>query len=167
MGQLNEGHRVAFWYDRILLRKSAYIVIRHWGCSRFGRILISKAARKRRDCAYDFRRLKFFSVACFRLDPRLFSSAKGKEENRRLFKKTFKGRDSAGYFASGSRFEKNHLLWLKKCPNCAAQLPLAALFCEACEHNFLSGAVGFRNKMLPSSEPVEEHGKRSAVARRA
>ncbi len=139
MGQLNEAHRVAFWYDRTLLRKSAYIVIRHWGCSRFGRILISKAARKRRDCAYDFRRLKFFSVACFRLDPRLFSSAKGKEENRRLFKKTFKGRDRRGLFCLGEQVRKESSPVVKKMSQLRGAAPARSPFLRGLRAQFSFG----------------------------
>lgn len=78
--------------------------------------------------------------------------------------KRLRGGAWLNYPLPGGMFEKNHLLSSKKCPSCAAQLPLSALFCEACEYNFLSGAVGFRNKLLPSSESVEEHA-RSRVAR--
>jgi hypothetical protein len=41
----------------------------------------------------------------------------------------------------------------KKCPNCAEQLSLAALICESCAFNFLSGMVGRGHKMLPAPEP--------------
>jgi predicted amidophosphoribosyltransferase len=109
----------------------------------------------------------FFLLLVFGLILAFFPARRARRKIGGFLKKHLREETGAGRFASGSRFEKNHLLSLKKCPNCAAQLPLAALFCEACEHNFLSGAVGFRNKMLPSSESVEEHGKRSAVARRA
>lgn len=30
----------------------------------------------------------------------------------------------------------------KNCPNCAEQLPLSALICDACDYNFLSRTVG-------------------------
>jgi hypothetical protein len=44
----------------------------------------------------------------------------------------------------------HHILPLKKCPNCAEQLPLSALVCDECDYNFLSGTVGYRHKLLPA-----------------
>jgi hypothetical protein len=38
----------------------------------------------------------------------------------------------------------------KNCPNCAKQTPLSALFCDACDFNFLSGMVGSKLKSLPA-----------------
>ena len=38
----------------------------------------------------------------------------------------------------------------KNCPNCAKQTPLSALFCEACDFNFLSGMIGSKLKSLPA-----------------
>jgi hypothetical protein len=35
----------------------------------------------------------------------------------------------------------------KNCPNCAAQVPLAALLCDACEHNFIA-MPSYRHKLL-------------------
>src|SRR4029453_8540716 len=43
---------------------------------------------------------------------------------------------------------------LKKCPNCAEEVPLSVLMCDACDYNFLSGMVGCRLKLLPSPEPL-------------
>lgn len=37
---------------------------------------------------------------------------------------------------------------LKTCPNCADQVPLSTLVCDACDHNFLSGSI-VRHKLLP------------------
>ena len=45
----------------------------------------------------------------------------------------------------------------KKCPNCAGNLPISTLVCDACEYNFLSGTVGLRNKLLPSPDEPETH----------
>lgn len=41
----------------------------------------------------------------------------------------------------------------KPCPNCAEQLPLAAIICSACDHNFLADRPG-RVKLLPPPEPM-------------
>jgi len=38
----------------------------------------------------------------------------------------------------------------KNCPNCAKQTPLSALFCDACDFNFLSGMIGSKLKSLPA-----------------
>ena len=38
----------------------------------------------------------------------------------------------------------------KNCPNCAEPTPISALFCDACEYNFLSGMVGTKLKSLPA-----------------
>jgi len=51
-------------------------------------------------------------------------------------------------------FEKQHIPALKKCPNCAEQLPLSVLCCDACDYNFLSGMVGHGHKLLPPPEPL-------------
>lgn len=40
----------------------------------------------------------------------------------------------------------------KNCPNCAEQVPLSTLACDACEYNFLSGSNGPRHKLLPSPD---------------
>jgi hypothetical protein len=40
----------------------------------------------------------------------------------------------------------------KQCPNCAGQIPIDALVCDACDYNFLSMMVGYRHRQaqLPS-----------------
>lgn len=40
----------------------------------------------------------------------------------------------------------------KKCPNCSDNQPMAALVCDACDYNFLSGTVGSRLKLLQAPE---------------
>jgi hypothetical protein len=52
--------------------------------------------------------------------------------------------------ASDRILESQHTLARKQCPNCAEQLPLVALLCDACDYNFLSGMVGSGQKLLPS-----------------
>jgi|SRR5690349_17782350 hypothetical protein len=46
-------------------------------------------------------------------------------------------------------FEKQPLSKLyKSCPNCAAQLPLGALLCGACDYNFIASIASHRYKLL-------------------
>jgi hypothetical protein len=54
-------------------------------------------------------------------------------------------------------FERRQIAALKKCPNCAEQLPLSAVLCDACDYNFLSEMVGHGQKLLPSPEALA-HG---------
>jgi hypothetical protein len=70
-------------------------------------------------------------------------------------KKSFTARsDPMDNSTAGRFFERHHIPALKKCPNCAEQLPLSALICDACDYNFLSGMVGHGQKLLPSPEPM-------------
>ena len=43
------------------------------------------------------------------------------------------------------------VLAFKKCPQCAEQLPVSALVCDGCDHNFLAGSI-LRHKLLPAPE---------------
>ena len=54
-------------------------------------------------------------------------------------------------------FKRHHVLTLKKCPECAEQLPISALVCDACDYNFLCRTVGHRHKLLPSSSDALAH----------
>jgi hypothetical protein len=36
----------------------------------------------------------------------------------------------------------------KNCPNCAAQVPLSALLCDACDFNFIASIASHRHKLL-------------------
>jgi hypothetical protein len=68
-------------------------------------------------------------------------------------RKSFTARSDPMDNSTATRFFKRHpLSALKKCPNCAEQLPLSALICDACDYNFLSGMVGHGQKLLPSPE---------------
>lgn len=51
-------------------------------------------------------------------------------------------------------FEIRHIPALKPCPNCAEQLPLSALVCDACDYNFLAARPGRGQKLLPPPEPT-------------
>jgi hypothetical protein len=69
--------------------------------------------------------------------------------------------------AADRMFEKHHIPASKKCPNCAEQLPLSGVICEACDYNFLSGMVGYGNKLLPSPQSLPlRMSKRSFAQRR-
>ena len=66
-------------------------------------------------------------------------------------KKSFTARRDPMDNSTAARFfERHHIPALKKCPNCAEQLPLSALICDACD----SGMVGHGQKLLPSPEPM-------------
>lgn len=53
------------------------------------------------------------------------------------------------------------VLAFKKCPQCAEQLPLSALVCDACGHNFLASSI-LRHKLLPApQESLRAAGRRS------
>jgi hypothetical protein len=70
-------------------------------------------------------------------------------------KKSFTARSDPMDNSTAARFfERRHIPALKKCPNCAEQLPLSTLICDACDYNFLSGMVGHGQKLLPSPEPM-------------
>ena len=70
-------------------------------------------------------------------------------------RKSFTARSDPMDNSTAARFfERHHIPALKKCPNCAEQLPLSALICDACDYNFLSGMVGHGQKLLPSPEPM-------------
>ena len=56
---------------------------------------------------------------------------------------------SVNHGASGRLLEKRRVPALKDCPNCAEQLPLSALMCDACDYNFLAAMPG-RHKLLPA-----------------
>lgn len=71
-------------------------------------------------------------------------------------KTTRVARKKAGFFKSFSEavpssrhsFQKQPLSRLQKeCPNCAAQVPLAALLCDACDYNFIV-SPSQRHKLL-------------------
>ena len=71
------------------------------------------------------------------------------------FFKSFTARSDPMDNSTAARFFERHpISALKKCPNCAEQLPLSALICDACDYNFLSGMVGHGQKLLPSPTPM-------------
>ena len=68
--------------------------------------------------------------------------------------------------AADKMFEKHHIAASKKCPNCEEQLPLSGVICEACDYNFLSGMVGYGNKLLPSPKPLPLRMSKHSFAQR-
>jgi hypothetical protein len=71
------------------------------------------------------------------------------------FFKSFRARStSTNNCASDRFFERKRIPALKTCPNCAEQLSLSALICDACDYNFLSARPGRGQKLLPSPEPM-------------
>jgi Uncharacterised protein family UPF0547 len=71
-----------------------------------------------------------------------------------LFKSLTARRDVATHCTPVRFFEARRSPALKTCPNCAEQLSLAALICDACDYNFLSARPGRGQKMLPSPDPM-------------
>jgi Uncharacterised protein family UPF0547 len=81
-----------------------------------------------------------------------------------LFKSFRTGNTVTNDRPSGRFFERQRIPALKKCPNCAEQLPLSALICDACDYNFLSGMVGRGQKFLPSPEPITHDVSNQSLA---
>lgn len=52
---------------------------------------------------------------------------------------------------SRARHRDLAVLAFKKCPQCADQLPVSTLVCDACDYNFLAGSI-LRHKLLPAPE---------------
>jgi len=78
----------------------------------------------------------------------------GERKHDSFFKALVAGSAFSNDYPVDRMFEKHHIPALKKCPNCAEQLPITGVICEACDYNFLSGMVGPGNKLLPSPEPL-------------
>jgi hypothetical protein len=53
---------------------------------------------------------------------------------------------------------------LKPCPNCAEELPLSAIICDACDYNFLAARPGRGQKLLPPSEAVTREVPEQRIA---
>lgn len=50
---------------------------------------------------------------------------------------------------------KPAILAQKNCPHCAEAMPISALFCDACDYNFLSGSLVTRQKSLPAPANIK------------
>lgn len=66
--------------------------------------------------------------------------------------------------ASDRFFERNRMPALKTCPNCAEQLPLSALVCDACDYNFLAARPGRGQKLLPPPQPMTHEVSEQRIA---
>ncbi len=70
-------------------------------------------------------------------------------------RKTFRARGTGTHKrASGRLFERQRSPELKPCPNCAEQVPLSALICNACDYNFLAARPGRGQNLLPPPQPM-------------
>ena|SRR5918996_422474 len=58
--------------------------------------------------------------------------------------------------ASARFLDRQRIPALKKCPNCAEQLPLSALLCNACDYNFLATRPGRGQQLLPAPHAMSE-----------
>ena len=73
-------------------------------------------------------------------------------------RKIFRARGTGTHKRTFGRFfERQRSPELKPCPNCAEQVPLSTLICNACDYNFLCRTVGHRHKLLPSSSDALAH----------
>jgi len=62
-------------------------------------------------------------------------------------------------------FEKQPLSrTYKNCPHCAAQVLLAALFCDVCDYNFIASMVSQRHKLL-NPPTISEAGDRARMSK--
>jgi hypothetical protein len=64
-------------------------------------------------------------------------------------------------------FDKQRLSTRRKiCPNCAEEIPLAALFCDACDYNFIASGVSYRHKLLnpPTISEAPSRGSVTSVS---
>ena len=69
--------------------------------------------------------------------------------------KSVRGRGNAAKKrASGGFFEGQRSPARKQCPNCAEQLPLSAIICQACDYNFLAERPGRGQKLLSAPQPM-------------
>jgi Uncharacterised protein family UPF0547 len=71
-----------------------------------------------------------------------------------LWKSLRAGDPLTDHCAAGGFFEGQRIPARKKCPNCAEQLPLSALICDACDYNFLAMRPERGQKLLPSPQPT-------------
>ena len=51
----------------------------------------------------------------------------------------------------------------KSCPRCAAQVPVAALFCDTCDYNFIASIASHRHKLL-NPPRISEAAQRASVS---
>jgi hypothetical protein len=61
-------------------------------------------------------------------------------------------------------FDSKRSPMLKPCPNCAEELPLSAIICDACDYNFLAARPGRGQKLLPPPEAVTREVTEQRIA---
>jgi len=66
--------------------------------------------------------------------------------------------------SSDRMFENLRVPAFKKCPNCAAELPLSALICDACDFNFLAGSLYRGNQLLPAPDSLDDQPSNREIA---
>jgi hypothetical protein len=95
--------------------------------------------------------VNFFAPAIILM---FFIAIAGEKKQGGFFKALVMGSAFSNECAVDRMFEKQHIPSLKKCPNCAEQLPLSGVICEACDYNFLSGMVGYGNRLLAAPQAL-------------
>src|SRR4029077_10488953 len=71
-----------------------------------------------------------------------------------FFKSSRARRTSTNKSVADRFFENKRMPALKPCPNCAEQLPLSALVCDACDYNFLAARPERGQKLLLPPQPM-------------
>ena len=77
-----------------------------------------------------------------------------KKKYRSFFKSSTAESALTNNFVADRFFSTRRIPARKNCPNCAEQLPLSVLICNACDYNFLSRMVGGRHRLLPPPAPM-------------
>ena len=66
--------------------------------------------------------------------------------------------------ASARFFEHTRTVRLKPCPNCAEQLLISALVCDACDYNFLAARPLRGQQLLPPPKPTPKVSRRRVAS---
>ena len=66
--------------------------------------------------------------------------------------------------ASDRFFERKRTVRLKTCPNCAEQLRLSALVCDACDYNFLAARPLRAQRSLPPPKSTRKPSRRRVAS---
>jgi hypothetical protein len=105
--------------------------------------------------------LRFAAIALILV----FLTARIVKKKRGRFPKTFlAGNIPPNHRASDRFFERKRATTLKPCPNCAEQLPLSALICDACDYNFLAARPGRGQQLLPPPHPLTHEASEQRIA---
>jgi hypothetical protein len=71
-----------------------------------------------------------------------------------FFKSSRARSTSTNKCAADRFFENKRMPAVRPCPNCAEQLPLSALVCDACDYNFLAARPVRGQELLPPPNPM-------------